>query len=85
MSKSEDWWMVPLTGIVFIALFFIYRAVKTSLDSSAWLQIILLTTISGIIFFFLKKFAGFFLMEKMKKFSFIFNQMSAIDMLVALG
>ena len=71
--------------IVFILSTLIYRSQETSLNIYSWLGIILITAIFGTFFYLFRKYAGFYFLENLNKFSLSFNRMSAIDILVALG
>ena len=85
MTNSGKWWVITLIIIVFILNILVYRSMQPSLNIGSWLEIVLITGIFGVVFYFIQKYAGFYCVEQFKKFSLVFNRMSAIDILVALG
>jgi len=85
MTKGGKRWYITLLIVVFILSTLICRSLQTSLNIRLWLEIIFITGIFSVVFYFVQKYAGFFFVEKFKKLTLIMNRMSAIDILVALG
>jgi len=85
MTSGGKWGYLVSIIIVFILSTLIYRSLQTSLTIYSWLGIILITGLFSVIAYFIQRYAGFFFLEKLNKFSLAVNRLSALDILVAFG